>query len=92
MFLHSYMELSRDSLDVDGDIPAKRVLKIGAQFGRARQKQRLNFVKRKSRKEKVKFFQSSCYITPDLISYFCNWLFILVAKFTILSRKAALSH
>ena len=53
MFLHSYMELSRDSLDVDGDIPAKRVLKTGAQFGWARQKQRLNFVKRKSRKEKV---------------------------------------
>ena len=56
MFLHSYMELSRDSLDVDGDIPVKRVLKIGAQFGRARQKQRLNFVKRKSRKEKVQVF------------------------------------
>ena len=53
MFLHFYMELPRDSLDVDGDIPAKRVLKIDAQFGRSWQKQRLNFVKRKSRKEKV---------------------------------------
>ena len=45
------MELSCDILYVDGDIPAKRILKIGPRFGQSSQKQRQNFIKRKSRKE-----------------------------------------
>ena len=51
MFLHSFMELSCDILYVDGDIPAKRILRIGPRFGQSSQKQRQNFIKRKSRKE-----------------------------------------